>query len=80
MPYSSSVCKEHVREHFINKVSTDLKILDVGPGCGTYSMLLRDLGYKMDCLEIFEPYIFEFDLANKYDIVHKGDIRSFDFT
>lgn len=80
MPYSSGVCKEDVRQHFINKVSTDLKILDVGPGCGTYSMLLRDLGYKMDCLEIFEPYIFEFELENKYDIVNKGDIRSFDFT
>jgi hypothetical protein len=36
MPYSSEVCKEDVRHHFIDKISTELKILDFGPGCGYY--------------------------------------------
>lgn len=80
MPYSSEVCKEDVREHFINKISTELKILDVGPGCGTYSFLLRDLGYKMDCLEIFEPYVIDFDLKEKYDNVHIGNVVNFNFS
>lgn len=80
MPYSSQACKGDVRQHFIDKINTELKILDVGPGCGTYSLLLRDLSYKMDCLEIFEPYVIDFDLRGKYDNVHIGDLINFDFS
>jgi glycosyltransferase involved in cell wall biosynthesis len=80
MPYSYSIYKTDVKEHFIKHVNISSKILDVGPGAGTYSDLLRDLGYKMDCLEIFEPYVNQFDLTSKYDNVIIGDITKFDFT
>lgn len=51
-------------------------IADLGPGCGTYSDLLRDktraawYGY-----EIFAPYIEQYDLRSKYDTVYNMDVR-----
>ena len=56
------------------------KILDVGPGAGVYSDLLRNLGYQIDCLEIWEPYVNQFNLREKYGKVIIGDIRHFDFS
>ena len=55
MPYSYPTYKTDVKEHFIKHIDVSNKILDVGPGAGVYSELLRELGYQMDCLEIFEP-------------------------
>lgn len=54
-------------------------LLDVGPGEGTYSDLLRGVtpGALWSCVEIFEPYVELFELRRKYDVVHIGDIRSF---
>ena len=54
-------------------------LLDVGPGMGTYSNLLRDVtpGARWSCVEIFPPYVRMFDLHGKYDAVHIADIRSF---
>jgi hypothetical protein len=56
-------------------------LLDVGPGMGTYSNLLRDAtpGAQWSCVEIFPPYVQLFDLHGKYDAVHIADIRSFDW-
>lgn len=80
MPYSSTACKQDVKQHLIENLNNDLNILDVGPGCGTYWGLLRNSDYKIDCLEIYEPYIEHFKLKDKYRNVHNGDIRSFDFS
>jgi hypothetical protein len=54
-------------------------LLDVGPGQGTYSDLLRGVtpGSSWSCVEIFEPYVEMFELRRKYDVVHVADIRSF---
>ena len=54
-------------------------LLDVGPGQGTYSDLLRGVtpGSSWSCVEIFEPYVEMFELRRKYDVVHLVDIRSF---
>lgn len=54
-------------------------LLDVGPGQGTYSDLLRRVtpGASWSCVEIFEPYVEMFELRRKYDVVHVADIRSF---
>jgi hypothetical protein len=79
MPYSYPTYKTDVKEHFVKHIDVSNKILDVGPGSGVYSELLRELGYQMDCLEIFEPYIHEFNLTNKYDNVIVGDITNFHF-
>jgi predicted TPR repeat methyltransferase len=54
-------------------------LLDVGPGQGTYSDLLRGVtpGSSWSCVEIFEPYVEMFELRRKYDVVHVADIRYF---
>ena len=79
MPNSYTFFKPEIRQWFIDNVPTDKKILDVGPGVGTYSMLLRDLGYKMDALEIWWPYVEQYNLREKYDNVYIGDIAKFYF-
>jgi 2-polyprenyl-3-methyl-5-hydroxy-6-metoxy-1,4-benzoquinol methylase len=53
-----------------------LKILDVGPGKGTYSTLLNNMGYQIDAIEIWRPYIEKYSLR-KYDNVYLGDILEF---
>lgn len=56
-------------------------ILDVGAGSGTYADLLmqnRYIGAKIDAVEVWQPYIEEFRLNQKYRKVYDVDIRDFD--
>jgi len=52
-------------------------IIDIGAGEGTYSDLAR--GWRPDALwvavEVWEPYVEQFDLWRKYDIVAVKDAR-----
>lgn len=77
MPYSFTYFKDEVREWFQNNVPTSKRILDVGPGIGTYSDLLRSFDYRMDAVEIFQPYIHKYNLKEKYDNVYLGSIVTF---
>lgn len=79
MPYSYTLYKEEVKQHFLEKLVKRIRILDVGPGCGTYSHLLKEYFPNMDAIEIFENYVEQFDLRSKYEKVMIGDIREFDF-
>jgi len=79
MPYSYTLYKEEVKEHFLKNLVKRIRILDVGPGCGTYSHLLKEHFPNMDAIEIFANYIEQFDLNSKYTKVILGDIREFDF-
>ena len=79
MPQSYSIYKQEIKI-FLNKIFSSLespKILDVGPGIGTYAQLTPD--HPMDCLEVFEPYIHNFNLNSIYKNVILGDVRTFDF-
>ena len=78
MPYSFTYFKEEVKEWFVQNVPTSKRILDVGPGIGTYSDLLRSSGYRIDAVEIYEPYIEKYNLRDKYDNVFVGSIVTFD--
>lgn len=78
MPNSYTYFKNDIREWFKNNISTNDRILDVGPGQGTYSILLRDLGYQMDAVEVWHPYVEQFNLRAKYDNVYTVDIRDFE--
>lgn len=80
MPYSFTYFKNEIKDWFIKNVPTSKRILDVGPGIGTYSELLRSLGYRMDAVEIYEPYIDKYELRDKYDNVFVGDITTFDIS
>jgi autotransporter strand-loop-strand O-heptosyltransferase len=77
MPNSYSYFKSDIKQWFIDNIPTGTRILDVGPGQGTYSDLLRNLGYRMDAVEIWAPYIDQFNLRSKYDNVYVGDILTF---
>ena len=77
MPNSYSYFKSDIKQWFIDNVPPGTRILDVGPGQGTYADLLKDLGYRMDAVEVWAPYVDQFELRKKYDIVHVADIREF---
>jgi len=88
MPHSSTDFKLEIQSHLDKNFSRDIKILDVGPGAGMYGHLLskysnvlnRSLGFKLDCLEIYTPYIEKYNLKEAYENIFEGDICSFDFT
>lgn len=81
MPTSSSDLKEAIFEHIRTVVLEQLpkryKILDVGPGMGTYGMSLSDL--NIDALEIYEPYVKQYNIKQYYKNVFIGDILKFDY-
>ena len=67
------------RPWIVNKidVSGAETVLDVGAGSGTYSDALKRAGINLniEAVEVWKPYIEEFDLENKYDKVYEQDIR-----
>lgn len=69
MPFSSSSGKSYI-ENLVRHLPDSVKdkpVLDVGAGCGTYSMLFRgQLKGPWTAVEIFEPYIEQYDLKSKY--------------
>lgn len=58
----------------------DARVLDVGAGQGIYSDLLRDSVSRIDAIEVHTPYIDQFNLTAKYDVIYPMDCRDFDFT
>jgi hypothetical protein len=52
-------------------------VLDVGPGAGKYADLAAQMNNppRMYGLEIWEPYVHQFDLLRKYHTVWVGDVR-----
>lgn len=55
------------------------KVLDIGPGQGTYYHILSPglPGSVWHGVEIFQPYIDQFNLTNFYNEVYNQDIRNF---
>ena len=74
MPTSFNYFKDDIKQYLVENLSKDAKILDIGAGCGTYSDLLRGYGYKMDAIEIWQPYIEKYNLENKYDKVYNWNV------
>ena len=79
MPYSSTAFKDDVKIHMLSHLPPNTKILDVGPGSGTYGKLLSGY-FQMDGLEIHEPYVDKFNLRSIYKNVMVGNIVTFDFS
>lgn len=77
MPHSYSLGKPEAVDYILKNVNKKSKILDVGPGVGTYSNLLRPYGYLLDCVEIYMGYIKAYDLHEKYRLVFCDDIMTF---
>jgi hypothetical protein len=74
MPTSYNFFKKEIQKFILDHIYKDTKILDVGPGCGTYSDMLKPYGYWMEGVEIFPPYVEQYNLTNKYDKIHIADI------
>ena len=79
MPFSTPVFKIETVNHLKEKFDSTSTILDVGPGAGYYSNQLREFFPKMYGIEIFEPYIQNYNLTNKYEDVWVGNILDYDF-
>lgn len=80
MPMSCPILKQDVRVYFQKNINANSRILDVGVGEGTYSKLLRDIGYRMDGMEIWLPYVNEYKLNEKYDNLIIGNIMNYDIS
>lgn len=81
MPFSNPDFKKEIKEHFYNtfKYYKNIRILDIGAGAGTYAHLLAP-DYKMDGVEIFEPYITQYNLRALYNNIYSVDIRDFNLS
>jgi hypothetical protein len=81
MPYSYKSGKKEVNDFIRKSCSPNSRVLDIGPGSGTYHSLLGDHFQSMDACEIYAPYIKRFKLAEKYKNVYNKsvtDIENFD--
>lgn len=78
MPFSNKSGKKEVSTFLRNTLTPDARVLDVGPGSGTYHTLLGDYFKSMDACEIHAPYIKKYDLESKYRKVYNRSITDFD--
>ncbi len=71
----SVVIKHNVREHILLELqnTSNPRVLDVGAGSGTYADLLK---IPMDAVEIWDPYIPQFNLAAKYNTIYQQSIMT----
>jgi hypothetical protein len=79
MPTSFQYFKQEVRDYIVDNIDINKKILDVGAGIGTYSDMLKNYGYYMDCVEIYGPYVSNYQLDKKYNNVFIQSIVGFHF-
>ena len=79
MAFSYSFYKEEVRDYLVSKYLSDVKILDVGAGEGTYYKLLKDYFKNIEAVEVFKPNIDNYNLENMYTKVYNIDIKDFKY-
>lgn len=72
MPYSSESGKAYIR-NIVGRVRHD-RMLDIGCGSGTYAKMFPEAHWTG--VEVWEPYIDEFNLNELYDSIVIGDVRS----
>lgn len=80
MPSSRNIFKSEVK-FFLNEYFSQnniTKILDVGPGEGTYSKLLPN--HNLDAVEVFERYVSDYNLRDLYNEVFVDNIINFDYS
>ncbi|NDV25106.1 bifunctional 2-polyprenyl-6-hydroxyphenol methylase/3-demethylubiquinol 3-O-methyltransferase UbiG [Desulfovibrio sp. JC010] len=84
MPLSETEGKDWIFKRFytLAQMKTINSVLDIGPGCGTYSDLLREHAPDVywTGVEIWGPYIKEYNLEQKYDQIIVADLRYLDYS
>ena len=73
MPYSYDYFKREFLEHMTRNFESHISILDIGAGCGTYGTLLKGFFEYIDGVEVYEPYIKEFELDKIYNNIFCRD-------
>lgn len=79
MPGSWPYLREPIKKYLIQNFSKESNILDIGAGQGTYYDLLADHFITFDAVEIWGPYIHEYQLNKKYRNVFNVNIMEFTF-
>lgn len=80
MPDSLNTFDDAIVQYIKTQPKVDqLTVLDVGPGMGKYSRLLREAVQSIDAVEIFARYLTDYALHTKYDQVFVENIVNFDF-
>lgn len=75
--YSNPLGKNEVKNFLQTKLHPGMKILDMGPGQGTYYNLLGSV-YEWSGVEIWPAAVKE--LEGKYKYIYEMDIRNFVYT
>lgn len=76
MPGSSAKGKLQILE-WRKELPKLKRVLDIGPGWGTYAKLIKQKGEIWDAVEIFEPYVEKYKLRKLYDNVFIEDALKF---
>ncbi|GAB6904165.1 class I SAM-dependent methyltransferase [Kineosporia succinea] len=78
---SSREGKDWIRERVTALAGDEpMRVLDIGPGVGTYAKLLADLtDAHITGIEIYEPYVHTYRLHDYYDEIVVGDAREVPF-
>lgn len=78
MPSSMDEGKDWMREQI--KRLVPVRVLDVGPGQGTYFDLAASAGQRWEAIEIWEPYVGRYALRERYRRVRVEDVRLHDWS
>ena len=81
MSYSLKSGKEQTLAWFVKNQQQIQTVVDIGPGSGTYINLIKEqAGCCVDTrwigVEIWEPYIHQFRLRERYNEVINADVRT----
>lgn len=71
--------KDDIKKWIYKNFDENIKILDVGSGCGTYYNLLHEKYKNIDSVEIYEPNIINYNLKEKYSNVYNKNIIDFEY-
>jgi hypothetical protein len=81
MPGNWGYLTNDMREYVTNTYPKDWSVLDIGCGHGHYAKLLKHhFSVKnFDGIEVWEPYIQEYNLNNLYTNIYNVNILNFNF-
>lgn len=79
MPTSAFWGKDQIVD-WVSRYHTNIqRVLDIGVGCGTYSDIIRSAGLchhsEWVGVEVWQPYITQYRLPEKYDVIINKDVR-----
>lgn len=85
MPYSLKGGKAQTAAWFHENAAAIQRVLDIGPGSGTYARLIKQQhGLALDAhwcgVEIWKPYIEKYQLTDLYDTIINQDVRDLDWS